>query len=187
MHPSKNVTRLLVQWSDGNEEAREKLMAAVYAELHRLASHRLRKERSSHTLQATALVHEAYLRLIGQRRVRWQDRAQFFAIASQTMRRILVDHARRRQAQKRGGKDTCLPLDEAQYLTRSRDLDIEAIDEALQALARLDARQAKVVELRFFGGLTIEEVAQVLEIAPVTVRRDWASAKAWLFNYIHEE
>jgi len=162
-------------------------MPLVYNELRRLADHYLRQERQDHTLQPTALVHEAYLKLIDQTRVDWQNRAHFFGVAAQVMRRILVDHARRHRASKRGGFQQKLTLDEAIDYSQSRDVDLVALDDALNALARLDARQSRIVELRFFGGLTIEETAEALDIAPATVKVDWSMAKAWLRREISRE
>jgi len=176
------VTQLLVSWSDGNEAALNQLTPLVYDELRRLASRYLRNERPDHTLQSTDLVHEAYLRLVDQQNVRWQSRAHFFGIAAQMIRRILVDHARRRQAAKRGAGPVKLALDEAVVASEPRDFDLVALDEALENLAKLDPQQSRVVELRFFAGLSIEETAEVLKISSATVKRDWTTAKAWLFR-----
>ena len=176
----QQVTKLLVDWSNGNQEALEQLTPLVYGELRRLAARYLRKERPDQTLQSTALVHEAYLRLIDAKDVRWQSRAHFFAIAANLMRRILVDHARRRDAEKRGGSQILLTLDDAFAVTKETDVDLLAIDEALNRLAVIDAQQARVVELRFFSGLTVEETAAALGISPKTVKRDWSVARAWL-------
>jgi RNA polymerase sigma-70 factor (ECF subfamily) len=178
--PPEDVTQILQEVSGGNKEAPARLMPLVYDELRRLADHYLRQERPDHTLQPTALVHEAYLRLIDQTRVDWQNRAHFFGVAAQLMRRILVDHARRHRASKRGGLQQKLTLDEAVDYSQARDFDLVRLDEALTALAEFDARQSRVVELRFFGGLTIEETAEVLDISPATVKVDWSMAKAWL-------
>jgi RNA polymerase sigma factor (TIGR02999 family) len=180
----EHVTRLLVDWSKGNRAALEALTPLVYAELRRLASRYLRRERQNHTLQSTALVHEAYLRLIDQRNVQWQNRAQFFGVAAQLIRRILVDHARGHGAQKRGGDAAKLSLDEAIGTPDRKDVNLIALDEALSRLAELDPQQSRVVELRFFGGLTIEETAEVLKISPATVKRDWTVARAWLHKEI---
>jgi RNA polymerase sigma factor (TIGR02999 family) len=180
--PQSDVTQLLVQWSNGNQHAFEKLVPLVYDELRRLAGRYLRRERSDHTLQSTSLVHEAYLRLIDQRQVKWQNRAHFFGVAAQIIRRILVDHARAHQAAKRGGGAFKLTLDEALAASDSRDINLMALDECLNALAEMDPQQARIVELRFFAGLTIEDTAEVLGISPATVKRDWAMAKAWLFR-----
>jgi RNA polymerase sigma factor (TIGR02999 family) len=175
-----DVTRLLQAWSAGNRGALDELMPVVYAELHRLARINLRGERSDHSLQATALVNEAYVRLVGQTRIRWENRAHFFGTAAQLMRRILVDHARHRQSLKRGGVATRVELDDALGVAEARSIDVLALDQALERLAVLDARQSQLVVLRFFGGLTIEEVAQVLEISPATAKREWATARVWL-------
>lgn len=177
-----DVTRLLVRWSEGDKGALEELMPLVYNELRRLANYYLQRERKDHTLQSTALVHEAFLRLIDQRDVRWQNRAHFFGVASQMIRRILVDHARAHQTAKRGGGAYTLALDDALGAEHKRDLDLVALDDALNGLANLDPQQARIVELRFFTGLTIEETAEVVGISPATVKRDWNTAKAWLFR-----
>jgi RNA polymerase sigma factor (TIGR02999 family) len=174
------VTKLLLQWGNGDREAFDALAPLVYDELRRLAGRYLRRERSEHTLQSTALVHEAYLRLVDQRNVRWQNRAQFFGLAAELIRRILVDHARARLAAKRGGSVYKLTLDEALDASAPRDLDLVRLDDAMKALAQMDPQQARAVELRFFAGLTIEETAEVLGISPATVKRDWIVAKAWL-------
>ena len=178
--PPEDVTQILQEVSGGNREAPARLMPLVYDELRRLADHYLRQERPDHTLQPTALVHEAYLKLIDQTRVDWQNRAHFFGVAAQLMRRILVDHARRHQAEKRSGFRQKLTLDEAVDYSQTRDVDLVRLDEALTALAQFDARQSQVVELRFFGGLTIEETAEAIGISPATVKVDWNMAKAWL-------
>lgn len=180
MADPENVTRLLLQWGHGDREALDALTPLVYSELRRLASRYLRREREGHTLQSTALVHEAYMRLIDQRNVHWQNRNQFFALASELIRRILVDHARARMAAKRGGAQVQLELDEAIAAPEEKDLDLVALDDALKALAIADPQQSRIVELRYFGGLTIEQTAEVLHISPATVKRDWAVAKAWL-------
>ena len=164
----------------GEKPALDDLMPVVYDELRRLAQHYLSRERAGHTLQTTALVHEAYLRLVDQKAVDWQNRAQFFGIAAQMMRRILINHARERNAQKRQGYATKVSLDEAVSLFESREVDLIALDEALDKLAALDGQQAQLVELRFFGGLTIEEVAEVIGISPATTKREWEAAKLWL-------
>lgn len=182
---SQNITRMLKDWSGGKREALDELLPFVYNELHRQASRYLRKERGDHTLQTTALIHEAYMRLIDQNEVEWQNRAHFFAIAAQTMRRILVDYARTRKREKRGGDDVKLQLDDAMNVsTKEKSIDLVALDEALNRLAEFDERQAKVVELRYFSGMTEEETAEVLDISPATVRRDWNMAKAWLFHQL---
>jgi RNA polymerase sigma factor (TIGR02999 family) len=164
----------------GDKPALDELMPAVYDELRRLAQHYLSRERAGHTLQTTALVHEAYLRLVDQKSVNWQNRAQFFGIAAQMMRRILINHARERNAQKRQGYATKISLDDAVGLFEKRELDLVALDEALNELATLDPQQTQIVELRFFGGLTIEEVAEIVGISPATTKREWDSAKLWM-------
>lgn len=179
------ITQLLKDWSEGNQAALDELMPLVYEELRRQASQYLRKERQGHTLQTTALIHEAYLRLAGQNEIEWQNRNHFFAIASTAMRRILVDHARTRHREKRGGNAEDIPLDDALMIGVSqKSLDLVALDEALVRLERLDPRQAKVVELRFFSGLTNEETANVLAVSNATVRNDWTMAKAWLHGQL---
>jgi RNA polymerase sigma factor (TIGR02999 family) len=175
-----DVTRLLQAWNDGQPGALDALMPIVYGELHRLAKASLRRERPDHTLQATALVNEAYVRLVGQTRMRWQNRAQFFGTAAQFMRRILVDHARDRLSAKRGAGAPRIELDEAILTTQERGIDLLALDAALERLEQLDARQGQLVVLRFFGGLTIEEAAEVLEISPATAKREWVTARMWL-------
>ncbi|HLJ48251.1 MAG TPA: sigma-70 family RNA polymerase sigma factor [Bryobacteraceae bacterium] len=175
------VTLLLAEMRRGNNEALSSLIPLVYNELRRLAAHCLRDERSGHTLQPTALVHEAYLRLAGQNRAGWQDRAQFMGVAAQVMRRILVDYARQKTAAKRGGNVPVVLLDEPELPGVSeRSEEMLAVDEALARLADLDPQQARIVEMRYFGGMTVEETAEALAIAPRTVKRDWAMAKAWL-------
>ena len=181
------VTQLLLDLSNGDKAALDKLMPLVYGELRRLAHHYMGRERAGHTLQTTALVNEAYLRLIDQRSVRWQNRAHFFGIASQMMRRILVDHARSRQYAKRGGGAHRVSLDEAMIVTEERAADVVALDDALNALAEIDLRKCRIVEMRFFGGLSIEETAEVLAVSPGTVMRDWTLAKAWLHREINKE
>jgi RNA polymerase sigma-70 factor (ECF subfamily) len=175
-----DVTQILKDIRDGAEGAPARLIPLVYDELRRLADHYLQQERSDHTLQPTALVHEAYLKLVDQTRVDWQNRAHFFGVAAQLMRQILVDHARRHRASKRGGAQQKLALDEAVDYSQPRDLDLVALDDALTALAQFDERQSRIVELRFFGGLTIDETAEALGISPATVKVDWSMAKAWL-------
>jgi RNA polymerase sigma factor (TIGR02999 family) len=181
---SSPVTKLLVRWREGDREALEELMPLVYEELRRLAHYYLQRERSDHTLQSTALVHEAYLRLAGGNVPEWQNRAHFFGIAAHIMRQILVEYARAHSAAKRGGSACKLTLDEAFALPEPRDIDIVALDEALTNLAALDAQQSRIVELRFFAGLTIEDTSEVLGISPATVKRDWTSARAWLHREI---
>ncbi len=182
---SQQITQLLNQWSDGDAEVLDDLMPLVYGELRRQAAGYLRRERSDHTLQPTALINEAYLKLIDQRDVKWQNRAHFFAIAAQAMRRILVDYARERKREKRGGAAENLSLDQAlTIVSQEKSVDLVALDEALNKLAQFDERQAKVVELRYFSGLSIDETAEVLDVSNVTVRRDWNMAKAWLHQEI---
>jgi|SRR3989442_2332598 len=176
----KEITRLLVAWGNGDESALAGLTPLVYEELHRLAHHYMSGERAGHTLQTTALVNEAYVRLIDWKNVRWQNRAHFFAVSAQLMRRILVDFARARGYDKRGGGARAVELDEAAVITSDKGPDMVALDEALNSLAEMDARQSRVVELRFFGGLSIEEAAEALKVSPATVRRDWSLARAWL-------
>lgn len=176
---------MLREWSDGKQEALDTLLPLVYAELHRQASRYLRRERAGHTLQTTALIHEAYLKLIDQREVKWQNRAHFFGIAAQAMRRILVDYARERHRKKRGGSGENLPLEFAALaVSGEKSIDLEALDEALTRLAEFDTRQANIVELRYFSGLSVEETAEVLRVSPATVKNDWKSAKAWLYQEI---
>lgn len=176
-----DVTGLLLAWEGGDESARDRLLTVVHGELRRLAAAQMRPEARQVTLQPTALVHEAYLRLIDQTRVEWQNRAHFFAICSRIMRRVLVDEARRRKAHKRGGGEIRVELDE-RALGEEEDLDLVALDEALGRLAEEDPRAASVVEMRYFGGLTVEETAAALELSPATVKREWATARAWLFR-----
>ena len=178
------VTELLRRWSDGDIAARESLVPLVYDELRRLARYYLASQRSDHTLQSTAIVHEAYLRLAGRDNVHWENRGHFFAVAAQLMRRILVDHARKRNAAKRGGAQLTLLVDEAVEPSSQRELDLVVLDDALKALAELDERQSRIVELRFFGGLSIEDTSRLLEISPATVKREWATARAWLYEEI---
>ena len=178
--PQQGVTQLLVAWGDGDKAALDELMPVVYDELRRLAQSYLSRERPGHTLQTTALVHEAYLRLVDQRSVNWQNRAQFFGIAAQMMRRILINHAKDRRAKKREGYASRVSLDDAVSFFEERELDLMELDEALNSLAALDPQQTQIVELRFFGGLTIEEVAEVLNMSPATIKREWDSAKLWL-------
>ena len=181
MQPPEGVTQLLVDWSNGDQKALDKLMPMVYSELRRLASNYLRRERAGHTLQPTALVNEAYLKLIDQKNARWQNRAQFFGVSAQLMRRILVDHARAHQAGKRGGSDQQrLSITSAERFVQQPEVDLLALHEALEELATLDPQQERIVELRFFGGLSIEETAEVLGVGHATVERDWKMARAWL-------
>src|SRR5215470_19294670 len=176
-----DVTRLLRAWSDGDQRAIQALTPIVYAELHRLARHYMRRERSGHSLQPTALVNEAYMRLADYTRMRWRDRAHFFAVSAQVMRRILVDHARRHNI-KRGGGVQHVSLDEVAVVAGDRTGDFVALDDALNELARLDPRKVQIIEMRFFGGLSVEETAEVLKVSPATVRRDWSIAKFWLYR-----
>ena len=187
MTTQHEITRLLADWSNGDRQALEKLTPLVYDELRRLAARYLRQERLGHTLQSTALVHEAYLKLVGQNNVRWQNRAHFFGIAAQMIRRILVDYARARRADKRGAGAEKLSLDEAIALPGGPDLDLVALDDALEGLAKIDERQSRLVELRFFAGLTLEETAEVLQMSLATAKRDWVSAKAWLSREIRRQ
>ncbi len=171
---------MLIDWNEGNREAALDLMPLVYDELRQIARGYLQRERGDHTLQATGLVHEAYLRLVDQTATSWKNRAHFFGVAAKVMRRILVDHARRARAGKRGGDWDKLELNEGLLAAPARSVDLVALDEALEGLARLDPRQSQVVELRFFGGLTTEEAGEVLDVSPRTVKREWRIAKAWL-------
>jgi RNA polymerase sigma factor (TIGR02999 family) len=177
---SSQVTELLLQWSQGDAVAREKLIPVVYEQLRGIARQVLSQRSRDHTLQSTALVHEAYLRLVGHDSVHWDNRVHFFAVAAQLMRRILVDYVRMRQAKKRGGDCVTLLLDERIAIPAEREVDLVALDDALNRLATLDERQCRLVELRYFGGLSIEETAQALKISPATVKREWATARLWL-------
>ncbi|MGH9970003.1 MAG: sigma-70 family RNA polymerase sigma factor [Pyrinomonadaceae bacterium] len=176
----EGITQLLERWSRGDQDALDQLMPLVYDELHRLAGAYLRRERKTHTLQPTALVNEAYLKLIDQRNAHWQNRSQFFGVAAQLMRRILVDHARAHQASKRGGAHYNVSLSEAYRFGEKPDLDLLALHEVLERLSKIDGSQGRIVELRFFGGLTIEETAEVMEMSHATVEREWSVARAWL-------
>ena len=181
MTPSpQHVTQLLNDWSGGDQSARDKLMPLVYDELHRLAHRYMKRESPGHTLQTSALVNEAFVKLVDQRNVHWQNRAHFFGIAAQMMRRILVDYARSRSTAKRGGGAAQISLDESLIVSNERTAEIVNVHEALERLAEFDARKSQIVELRFFGGLSIEETAEVLGVSPGTVMRDWTMAKAWL-------
>jgi len=188
MQSQENVSQLLIEWSKGDQKALDKLMPMVYSELRRLASNYLRRERQGHTLQPTALVNEAYLKLIDQKNAKWQNRAQFYGVAAQLMRRILVDYARQHQAAKRGGSDQQrLSITSAgqlggKKLAAEPQIDLLALHEALEELATIDSRQARIVELKFFGGLSIEETAEVVGVGHATVERDWKMARAWLRN-----
>jgi RNA polymerase sigma factor (TIGR02999 family) len=182
---SGDVTGLLHAWTGGDVAARDQLMGVVYRELHQRAVARLRRERPGHTLQPTALVNEAYLRLIDQKRTAWQNRAHFLAVASEMMRRVLVDHARRKQMAKRSGRWTKLELDDASARSEPRDVDVIDLDRAMQRLAEFDPRQARIAELRFFGGLSLEETGLVVGASVATVERDWQAARAWLFSQLN--
>jgi len=179
------ITELLEEASRGDEIAIDSLFQAVYVELRRMAKDYLRNERTDHTLQATALVHEAYLRLVGGQQIVWQNRAQFFSIASQVMRHILVDHARKHNAEKRGHGTSKLSLDDAIDLSAARNIDLVSLDDALKTLALLDVEQSRIVELRFFGGLTISEIAKMLQISEMAVSRKWKTAKLWLHQHLN--
>ena len=178
----QEVTRLLLAWNDGDERALEKLVPQVYQELRRLARRQMRGEHPDHTLQTTALINEAYLRLVDLRNIQWQNRAHFFALCARLMRRILVDFARSRHYAKRGGGAQPVSLEESRVVSPAHSTDLVAVDDALKALTKVDARKAQVVDLRFFGGLTVEETAEVLKVSPETVQRDWKLAKAWLLR-----
>jgi RNA polymerase sigma factor (TIGR02999 family) len=179
---SREITQLLLAWNGGDEHALDRLIPLVHEELHRLAHRYMAGERAGHPLQTTALVNEAYLRLIDSSRVKWQNRAHFFAVSAQLMRRILVDFARARTKLKRGGDVTHVPLDEALVMSQEPGADLVALDDALQALASFDERKSKVVELRYFGGLSVDETAEVLDVSAITVMRDWNLAKVWLLR-----
>jgi RNA polymerase sigma factor (TIGR02999 family) len=178
----KDITTLLVEWSGGNRAALDELLPMIYAELRQLAARALSRERPNHTLQSTALTNELYLKLIDQKRVQWRDREHFFAMASQIMRRILVDYARRLHAQRRGGHHTMITLDEALAPQQDRDLNLVELDNALEALSQIDPQQARIIELRFFGGLSIEATARILGVSSSTVNREWNLARAWLYR-----
>ena len=186
-NPQHEVTLILHDWSDGDNDAPERLMPLVYNELRRQARSYLAKERGSHTLQPTALVHEAYLRLIDQTRVSWQNRAHFFGIAANMMRRVLVDHARAHASEKRGGAAVRLSIEDVQIPLEQRASDLIALDEALEKLTAFDGRKAKIVEMRFFGGMTDEEIAEVLKVSTRTVLRDWKTARLWLYRELSAE
>lgn len=186
--PSKeDVTQLLVAWGNGNQAALDKLMPLVHEELRRLAHNYMRRERPGHTLQTSALVDEAYLKLIDQKNVHWQNRAHFFAISAQLMRRILVDHARSHHYAKRGGGARKVSLDEAMIVSREPGAHLIALDEALTSLADIDRRKSEIVEMRFFAGLSVEETAEALKLSPRTVMREWSMAKAWLYRTLSNE
>lgn len=175
------VTQLLAEWRGGNETALARLIPLVQPELHRLASYHMKRERQGHTLQTTALINEAYLRLADKTHPQWEDSTHFFAVAGQLMRRVMVDHARQRQALKRGAAPLQVTLDETALVAQSRAADLLALDEALERLGKLDPRMCQIVEMRYFGGLSIAEVARVLQVHPNTVKTDWNAAKAWLY------
>lgn len=187
MTTAPDVTGLLLKWQQGDSAALDQLTPLVYNELRRIAHRYMRQERDGHTLQTTALVNEAYVRLVGKERSAWQNRTHFFAVTAQVMRHVLIDHARRRLYDKRGGGAEHVPLDDADAMTQERAAELVALDEALNELARLDPRKCRVVELRYFGGLSLEETANVLEVSVMTVRRDWRAAKAWLYNTVNSE
>ncbi len=178
-----DISLFLRAWSEGDQHALERLTPIVYTELHRLAFRYLRRERADHSLQATALVNEAYVRLVDYKRMQWKDRAHFFAVSAQLMRRILVEHARRHN-QKRGGGVAHVPLDEALTVGRTPSADLVALDDAMNTLEKMDPRKVQVVEMRFFGGLSVEETAEVLKVSPTTVARDWTTARSWLYREI---
>jgi RNA polymerase sigma-70 factor (ECF subfamily) len=178
------VTQLLIEWSNGDKAALDKLMPLIHEELQRLAHHYMSRERPGHTLQTTALIDEAYLRLINRKDVHWQNRAHFFAIAAQVMRSILVDHARSHAYAKRGGGARKIAFEDAMLVTQERAAEVVALDDALKALASFDPQQSRIVELRFFGGLTIEETAEAMGLSPATIKREWTSAKAWLYHEV---
>ena len=183
---ANQVTVLLRKWSEGDATALEQLTPLVYEELHRLAHQHMRRESAGHILQTSALINEAYVRLVDQPRIQWESRAHFFGIAARLMRRILVDDARKRNSAKRGGSLIQVPLDEVENLAHQQATNVVAIDEALQRLEAIDARQSQIVELRFFGGLSIDETANLLDVSPGTVMRDWTFARAWLRNEMRE-
>jgi RNA polymerase sigma factor (TIGR02999 family) len=182
MTQTHELTQLLVDWSNGDRAALDKLMPLIDAELRRLAHRYMTRERAGHTLQTTALVNEAFLRLVNRKNLQWQNRAHFFGIAAQLMRTILVDHARSHASAKRGGGARKLELDEAMVVSQQKASEVIALDDALNQLALLDPQQSRIVELRFFGGLTVEEAAEVLQVSPATIKREWSTAKAWLYH-----
>jgi RNA polymerase sigma factor (TIGR02999 family) len=184
MGSPKDVTKMLMDWREGDKTALDRLLPVVYDELRRIAGSYLRRERSNHTLQTTALVHEAYLRLVGEQDTQWQNRAHFFAVAAQMMRNILVSYAVAQKAEKRGGNIYKFPLDEAIGMPERRDMDVLALNDALNDLATMDPRKSRVVELRFFAGLSNEEIAEVMGISLATVNREWRLIKAWLYNEV---
>ena len=181
------VTELLIEWSHGDKAALDRLMPLIHEELRRLAHHYMSRERPGHTLQTSALVNEAYLRLVNRKKVHWQNRVHFFAIAAQLMRSILVDHARSHAYTKRGGGARKIALDEAMIVSQERAAEVVALDEALKELANFDEQQSRIVELRFFAGLTIEETAEVLALSPATIKREWSTARAWLYRELSKK
>ena len=185
--PPENITELLASYGRGDKESLDRLMPIVYEELRRQAARYLRREQPGNTLQTTALIHEAYVRLVDQRNTQWQNRAHFFGIAAQMMRRILVDHARAKKRVKRGGSEIRISLSDATVAAKEQDLDVVALDAALERLALIDEQQSRVVELRFFSGLSVEETAEVMGISKSTVKRDWSMAKAWLHRELSGE
>jgi RNA polymerase sigma-70 factor, ECF subfamily len=185
--PPDDVTQMLIDWSKGDKAALDKLIPVIYQELRGLARHYMSRERPGHTLQTTALVNEAYLRLIGQKHVMWQNRAHFFGVAAQMMRRVLVDHARTINSDKRGGGATKVSLEDCALFSEERAEEVLTLHEALTSLEALDPRKSRIVELRYFGGLTVEEMAEILGTSPVTVMRDWRAAKAWLYRTINRQ
>ena len=184
----KPITQILSEIKSGNEKALDELLPLVYDELRRLANSYLKNERSNHTLQPTALVHEAYLRLLGQKEIAWQNRAHFFGVSARLMREILIEYARMKNRLKRGGEfKTQIALDDAVSFSGAKDFDVVSVDEALTKLEKLDPRQARIVEMKFFAGMTIEEIAEVLTISPATVKREWATAKLLLYKILHSQ
>ena len=183
----KSVTQLLIEWRDGDDSALEKLIPVVHQELRRLAHYYMRRERSGHTLQTSALINEAYIRLVDHKGMRWQNRAHFYAVAAQAMRRVLIDYARSRGYMKRGGGAHMVALDEAANVAKKQAADLVALDDALTDLASFDPRKSKIVEMRYFGGMTVEETAEALALSPITIIRDWNTAKAWLLRAIGPE
>jgi RNA polymerase sigma factor (TIGR02999 family) len=183
----KSVTQLLIEWRDGDETALDKLIPIVHEELRRLAHYYMRRERPGHTLQTSALINEAYIRLIDHKGMRWQNRAHFYAVAAQAMRRVLVDYARSRGYIKRGGGAHIVELDKAVNLARKQATELIALDDALSDLASIDPRKSKIVEMRYFGGMSVEETAEALGLSPITIMRDWSTAKAWLLRAMSPE
>ena len=185
---NNDITQLLIELTDGKQDVVNEILPLIYGELRKLAGSYLRKERGSHTLQPTALVHEAYMKLVDQTQVKWQNRAHFFGVAAQVMRRILLDYARKHKAEKRGGAEENVALDDNMIIIQGeKSAELLALDEALENLAKMDEMKAKIVELRYFGGLSVEETAEVLNVAPITVKRHWRMAKAWLYGQLANE